>query len=396
MIKSSSWAGMAGILALMLLFSMQAPLAAADHPAGITLIMTKQAPYPVEPGDIVNVEVSLHNNGSSSERITIEVVPDSPFTLLPGQEQTKTYSKIDPFDSVTQTYRLKVDESAISDIYDLEFRYYSGLTAIAYVVKQMPVTVQGTPNIIIKDVRTSPASVEPGDEVEITVTLSNEGTGNALQTELSLIAEADAETGESLIVPVLAGGIYYLGDFAPGEEADAVFKLEVDIAAEYKTYISTLTVNYDDDNGVAQTASFTMGIPVKGEPIIEVLSAKIDNGAFKVDIENIGTGNAKALRIAFVQDGDIKDSSVANELKPTKHKTIRFQGFREGAATINISYLNEANEFFMNEIPVTVKRSASASETGGADYSSLVIVLMLVVVLESYYVWRIRKRLKKK
>ena len=397
MIKTdlSQMAGAAGIFAMLLLLIAQAPLVAADHPAGISLTLTKQTPYPVEPGDIVSVEVSLHNNGSTSERITIEIVPDSPFTLLPGEERVKTFSRIDPFDSATQTYKLKVDESAISESYDLEFRYYSGMSPVAYVVKQMPVTVQGTPKIVIGDVTTSPASVEPGDEVDISVMISNAGTGNAHQMEFSLVAEADAETGESLIVPVLSGGVAYLGDLMAGDETAVPFKLEVDIDAEYKTYMSTLTVNYEDDNGAAQTTSFTIGIPVKGKPIIEVLSAKIDNGAYKVDIENIGTGNAKALKIALVQDGEIKDSSVANELKPTKSKTIRFQGFREGTAAINISYLDEANEFFMNEIPVTITKTATAAEAGGADYSSLVIVLMLVIVLESYYLWRIRKRLKK-
>jgi len=384
---------LSGLLMFVLFLAVQASLAAAQGP-DISLVMTKQTPYPVEPGHVVSIEVSLQNNGSGSESITLEIAPKDPFTLLPGQDIIKTFSRIDAYDSVSQSYQLKVDGLAVSAIYEIELRYYRpGSTAA--IVKKVPVSVQGTPKIVMIGMKTTPESMEPGDEVEIEVVLKNEGTGKAYQTDVSLVSEPDPETEESVIVPVLSGGVFYLGKFAPGEEATAKFDLGIENDAESKNYMSTLTISYKDESGESQTTTFSVGIAVKGNPIIEVLSAKVDNSAFKVDIENIGTGNAKALKIAFVQDGEIKDSSVANELKPTKHKTIRFQGFRLGDATINISYLDEKNEFFSSEIPVTVKKSVYSEEGKGADYSSLVIVLMLVVILESYYVWRIRKRAKK-
>ncbi len=384
-----------GAVVLALALSLQLSVVAAQGPE-ISLLLNKQTPYPVDPGHVVSIEVSLNNNGSGSESITLEIVPGAPFELLPGQPVTKTFTRINAYDSVTQSYKLKVDESALSATYDLEFRYYREGTQ-AYVVKKLPITVQGTPKIVITDVQTSPPSIEPGDEAEITVTMSNEGTGSAYQTELSLEAEADAETGESVITPVLSGGVYYLGDFMAGDEATAKFKLDVGNDAVYKTYLSTLTIDYEDETGESQSTSFSMGIPVRGKPIIEVLSAKVDNSAFKVDIENIGTGNAKALKIALVQNGEVKDSAVANELKPTKHKTLRFHGFSYGSAAINISYLDESNEFFSTEIPVSIQQSSYAEEGSGGDGTSSQVasVLIVIVLLESYYVWRLRKRAKR-
>ncbi|MBN2331136.1 MAG: hypothetical protein JXC85_04955 [Candidatus Aenigmarchaeota archaeon] len=378
----------------MLLLSLHASLGAAQGPA-ISLVLTKQTPYPVEPGQVVSIEVSIQNNGSGSETMTLEIIPKEPFTLLAGQEKTKTFTRINAYDSVLQTYKLKVAESAISSTYEVEFRYFRAGTT-AYVVKKLPITVQGRPKIVISEVKTDPLSIEPGDEVEITVSMTNEGSGSAYQTELSLTPNLDPETEESVITPKLSGGVFYLGDFMPGEEATATFRLEVANSAEHKTYLSTLVMDYDDESGISQSTSFSMGIPIRGKPIIEVLSAKVDNSAFKVDIENIGTGNAKALKIAFVQNGEIKDSAIANELKPTKAKTLRFQGFSYGNAAINISYLDESNQFFSKEIPVTVKRSVYDEEgTGVGVDSSLVSVLVVIVVLESFYVWRIRKRAKR-
>lgn len=380
-------------MAVLVVLSISSASVAADIPV-LTVTLTKQTPYPVEPGKILNIEVSLHNNGTSTSAMVLEIVPEAPFTLLPGQDLKKTFSRIASFDSVSNTYRLKVDESAISDEYSLEFRYYrEGSTT--FFVKQVPISVQGTPKIAIESIVTDPEEIEPGNEVEISVDLLNVGTGNAYQTALSLVSEADETTGESAIVPILSGGVYYMGDFLSDEKKTAVFNVQIENDAETKTYLSTLSVAYNDENGAAQSTTFSVGLPIKGKPVIEVLSAKPDNGAFKVDIENIGTASAKALKISLVQDNDIKDSAVANELKPTKHKTIRFQGFRYGNAIINISYLDESNKYFVNEIPVSIKQSIIPEESSNQGLSPYAPLLILIIIVESYYVWRLRKRMKK-
>ena len=369
---------------------------AAAQTASTNLVLTKQSPYPVEPGQVVDIEVSLQNNGTGiQENIVLEIVPQPPFTLLPGEDITETFSKIDPYDSVSKSYKLKVDESAVSANYDLEFRYYQ-LGTTSRIIKDLSITVQGTPKVVVTDVRTEPETMKPGDEVEVHVYLKNEGTGEASQTELALVTEADADTEETMITPVLSGGIVYVGQLGVNEEKIAIFTLYIDNDAEYKSYLSTLTIDYKDESGTSNSVTYDLGLPVKGNPVIEVLSAKIDNSAYKVDIENIGTANAKALKIALIQDGEIKDSSVANELRPTKHKTIRFQGFRFGDALINISYLDEKNELFTYELPVTIARPLYAEESAGADFSSAALILLVLVIIEAYYIRRLRKRLKKR
>ncbi|MCK4714736.1 MAG: hypothetical protein KAT35_04120 [Candidatus Aenigmarchaeota archaeon] len=360
----------------------------------ISLMLNKQTPYPVEPGQILNLEIALQNNGSSSPGITLEIVPAAPFTLLPGEDSTKTFSSIGALDTVTETYKLKVDISAVSATYDLEFRYYSPGSS-TQISKNIPVTVQGTPKIIIEEIVTSNAVIEPGHEAEFDVKLKNAGTGEAIHLEMNLVAEADSETGESFIVPVLSGGAFYIDSMEPGEEKSGIFRLDISNEAEYKSYLSTLTINYKDETGADNAITKTIGIPVKGSPVIEILSAKVENGDFKVDIENIGTGSAKALKIEFIQDGEMKDSSVASELKPTRHKTLRFSGFRYGDAVIKISYLDESNEVFVNENIVTVKRSATSDDGRGTDYSGYAGILLVLVLGEGFYIWRLRKKLKK-
>ena len=60
-------------------------------------------------------------------------------------------------------------------------------------------------------------------------------------------------------------------------------------------------------------------------------------------------------------------------------------------AILNISYLDENNDFFSKEIGISVKPSGRSEEEGGG-VSPLAPVLVVVVVLETYYIWRLRKK----
>ena len=355
----------------------------------LEVVLTKQNPYPVEPDQVVDIEVSLQNTGyGTSENIILEIIPESPFTLLPGQEAEKAFSRIPANDQVTASYKLHVDKNAISDNYELEFKYYQIGVGVQVTSKVM-IQIQGKPKLILEKIETYPEEMEPGDSAAIIASVKNVGTGSASFTEAALISNT------TYILPILSGGLYYIGEIKPGETGEANFDMSIDNSAESKTYSGILTLTYKDDSGQSQTTSFSIGIPIRGEPIIEILSAKIDNSAFKIDLENIGTATAKALKIALVQDGEVKDSAVANELKPTKHKTLRFYGFRQGEAIINVSYLDESNEFFANEFPVSIKPSVYSEEQAGGGVSPLAPILIVVVVLESYYLWRLRRRMKK-
>lgn len=383
------------LLAVAAALLLQAAPACAQQSSDISIFLSHQTPYPAEPGDIVAVEITIQNNGSSSQGITLEINPKEPFTLLPGEERVKTFSTIGALSVVKQTYRLRVSETALSSDYDLQFLYRRP-GASADVIKNMVVSVSGEPKIVIDGVTSIPAKIEPGKEVELDVLLRNVGSGEASTMELSLATEADATTGERLIVPVLSGGSYYMGSLLPGEEKVARFLMDIDNDAEYKSYTATLSMTYKDEGGQTQTVTSDIGIPVKGSPIIEILSAKVDGTDYKVDIENIGSGTAKAMKIEFVQDGEVKDSAVASDLKPSKQKTLRFSGFRYGPAIVNISYLDEGNTFFSKENLLTVKMPYTTENDQPADLTGIVGILLIAAIAEGYYIRKLRRRLKKR
>jgi len=378
-----------GLIAVFSLFVLSQAAYAAGGPS-LNIVLSSQNPYPVEPGDIVTIEVEIQNTGlGEATDIILKIEPEDPFTLVTGEKEIKTFARIGAYDSIQTTYKLLVSESAVSNDYEIDFRYYKGTDPSITVQKSVPVRVQGSPKLILGSINTDPQEVEPGDTVRFEVEIKNVGTGGVHYME------ATFNSTSVYIVPVLAGGSYYMGELEPGSSISALFDISIGNDAEYGTYPATLTLDYRDDTNTPQTTMFKIGVPIRGQPVIEVLSAKIDNSDFKVDIENIGTGNAKALKISLVQGNEVKDSAIANELKPTRHKTLRFKGFSYGEAAINITYLDDANKEYVKSIPVSIQQSVYAEEQGGGGASpTITAILIVIVVLETFYVWRIRKRKK--
>lgn len=376
-----------GMILFSLVFTQFAYAAIAPS---LNIALSSQTPYPVEPGDIVTIEIELQNTGlSEATNIVLEIEPSDPFTLVSGEKETKTFTRIEASDSVKTTYKLYVSKSAVSNDYEVDFRFYSEDDTAVTVVQSVLVAVQGSPKLVLGSINAIPEDIEPGDTVRLEVDIRNVGTGGVHYLESTF------NSSSAYIVPVLAGGSYYMGELNPDSSNKALFDISIDNEAEYGTYSAILTLNYRDDTNTLQTTTFSVGIPIKGEPVIEVLSAKVDNSDLKVDIENIGTGNAKALKISLVQGGEVKDSAIANELKPTKHKTLRFKGFTYGEAAINITYLDESNHEYTNEIPISIKQSVYAEEQAEGGVSpTITAILIVIVVLETFYVWRIRKRKK--
>lgn len=353
----------------------------------LEVVLTSQSPYPVEPGEEVDIEVYLQNTGyAGASNVVLEITPEDPFTLMPGQSAEKSFNSVPAQDHVTASYKLHVDKEAISGNYGIKFKYRT--SGSDYDVQdEITVQVQGNTKLVLSGIETSPEKMEPGDTVTITAKIKNVGTGTASFMEAALISNT------SYILPVLSGGTYYMGKIMPGETKNAVFHMSIENSAEYMTYSGVLSLSYKDESGDTQSTTFSVGFPVRGEPLIEILSAKVDDSTYKVDIENIGTASAKALKVVLVQNGEIIDSSVSNEVKATKHKTFRFSGFTYGQAIINMTYLNENNEYFNRKEVVTIKKSAY-SDTDEGGVSPFLPILIVVVILESYYVWRLRRMLK--
>lgn len=365
-------------------------MAAAQSTSNLQIVLTKQTPYPVEPGSALDVEIEIQNNGyGDASNYAVEIVPESPFRLVTGQEATKTFTRISARDSVKATFKLLVYDTAQSNTYDLKFRLYPQLSPDVYFERTVGIVVQGNTNFVIDNVTTIPAVIEPGGRVELHVNMMNIGTGAAKQVQASFSAESTE------IVPVLSGGSVYVGDIEPDETKDVKLTIGIGSGLDYGIYPSTLTLTYKDENNAQQTQSFELGIPVTGTIIMDVISIEPDYTNSQVDIEvaNKGTADASSVEVKLVVGGETLGIDYLSQLKATKKTKFSFPLVMSGTGELVINYLGP--DLTPHELR---KEMVFGFEQEGSGTSSMSVLLWVgVIAVIGYFVWRkyFRKKRKK-
>ncbi len=368
------------VFVLALLALSIAPASAQINVAVLDVSLVSQNPYPAEPGSNVNIEVEISNTGNAqASNIVVEILDKSPFSLLQGQESRQTINSIGPQSSVKKTYDLFVDTGAISSTYDLEFRIYSESDPGTYSTKTVSLSVQGTPKMVIDSVETDPKDIEPGGAVSLDFRIKNIGSGTARQMQASLNATS------AYLVPILSGGLVYVGDMEPGDSKDAVMQLSIDSLAEYKTYTATLTLNYKDESNAQASDTFSIGIPVTGSIRLDIISVEPDysRGQLEIEVANKGTTDAKSLEATLRLGNQSIGIDYLSQLKATKKTTFSFPMVLKGNAELEINYVGPGlkQNRVVKEITLDFERH---STDGTASY----IIGFLILVVIIYLVWR--------
>jgi hypothetical protein len=361
----------------------------AQNTPVFNVILTKQTPYPVEPGKNVNVEVEVQNTGlGDANNLVVEIAPASPFTLLSGSDRIKTYTKISASSSVKVSYDLKVEDNAISNQYELEFTIYFANNPTNYLSKTaVLVNVQGQPDFIIDSTWTMPENIEPGGTFKLYAKIKNVGSGTASRTQVTL------NSTSGLLIPVLSRGTVYLGDIKPGSDAVAEIELSVDTTAEHKTYPSTLSLSYKDETGVASQKLFSIGIPVTGVINLEIVKteASFERNVIQIEIANKGTADANSLEAKLLIGGRSVGIDYVSQLKATKKTTLEFPLLLEGSGQLLLNFTSPG----LKQTQVTKELSLKfENPNGGSPINTLIIVVVVAVV--AYMLWRRFFRKKKK
>ncbi|MEM5798007.1 MAG: CARDB domain-containing protein [Candidatus Aenigmatarchaeota archaeon] len=318
----------------MLIFIAMFTVAKAEYfeASSLNIILTKQLPYPVQPGQNLSIEIEVQNNGfEAAENYSIEIIENLPFKVLPGEEKVKTFSKISPRSSVKASWKLIVDSKAVSGDYEIGFKVYRNDPKI-WVLYKVFVAVQGKPELVIQDVDMEGVA-EPGGQITMKINLSNVGTGDARQIRTNFISVPE-------ITPIFSVS-KYLDELKPGQSKIAEINLSVSPEAEYKTYLSNLTVFYVDESGQGWTNSFSIGIPIKGSVSLMIIDIKPNLERQKLDIEvaNKGTAEAKAITAELIIDGKVIGIDYTSSLKPNKKVTFSYPLILQGSGHLNLTYI---------------------------------------------------------
>ncbi len=371
-----------GILPCILACLMLPPMALGVlEGANLGIALAGQSPVPVEPGGNVELDVYIENNGLGvAEGVIIEIRPEHPFTLVLG-DMRREFAKIGSGSSVKSSYTLHVDDSVTTNTYEVEFYVYSNKTPMGTMKKGLPVSVRGSPKLILTDVRVSPDDIEPGSTVDINAKIKNVGTGGAGYMELSL------NSSSSYLVPVLSGGSVYIGKLGPGEEAESGFEINIDMSADHKTYITSITAYYMDGENAERQAVFDIGIPVKGVISLDVINmeANPERGRLRIEVANKGTSEAKSLEAKLIMGGETIGIDYLTSLKANKQTVFDFPLVYRGSGQLAISYIGPGIE--KGQVSRDIVLDFDEPRAGdGSQIAAAVIVIFVAVIC--YLVFR--------
>jgi hypothetical protein len=212
------------------------------------LTTLKTVPEGVIPGDDLNAQVILRNDGlSRADQITVTVNSSSP-SITQKTASTYHFGSLLKGEAATIDMVFSTDKKApigLNQVY-LTITYANTDGTTTTQTEVLGIHVIGKAKIGIASVSTDPVRIKKDDAVSLIIRLENTGTDNANSVKASID------------LPMTGGKDAYVGKIEPNNDAPAVFALQ---AKNPGTSTYNLTVQYEDDYGV-QTKNETLQMTV--------------------------------------------------------------------------------------------------------------------------------------
>ena len=209
------------LLYVLILFFVSVPALAAE--AGLIRIdMLGQDPDPVRAGDVVEVRFRIENWWEdTTQAITLEIVPDYPFSLYGsgsknlGRLEGRKFSS----DAVFADFKLRVDPAAVDGEHELLLNIYNGDAKKEY-KDQFFVDIENE-KISLKPYVASSDIIVGGTKGSITIDIANSGGYDVNSLELTLLPSENYKL-------LSTSNYIYIGDV----DADDVESEDFDIYVE--------------------------------------------------------------------------------------------------------------------------------------------------------------------
>ncbi len=332
-------------------------------------------PYPVEPGQNVELSIEITNNGNKEvENVVVEIEPVEPFTLL--ESGKKEINMLRVGNSRIIEYGLFIDTSAVSTMYEIPVRITieSQITRERYftVTKKIQVRVQGTPKFELLGMESG--TISPGDRAEIIIKLQNVGSGKAKRTSLTFTSTSD------YVKSVLSGGVAYLADVNPGEERGTIFTILASPDSEYGVYTGKINVTYEDESGNELTEDFDVGILISGKPKLQIHKVEADreDSDLTVEIVNIGNAEAKAITAKLMVNDKIFDVDYVTSIKIDRRSTLKFNLPNSMKGKLELSY----------EGPDNKEYSQTEDMAWVVPFTFPTWIIVIIVLVIAYFAWK--------
>jgi hypothetical protein len=391
-----------GTIGLLMILVLAAAVSGARQGPFVSAEVLKYEPSPVEPGNIMEVWVSVTNEGTTSENFEIEFVPEFPFELGPGEDEMKTLAALPQGENAIIKFLIYVDPKAPIADKDIKFNYkYSAVPN--WIQLKSPISIKTTGAILnIESYKTSPEVAKPGDVINVELFFRNSGFLDVRDIDVTLNIE---DSGFSTIG---SGNTMRIGFISAGGTASIKFSMIADTSAEIKVHSIPVALKFKDNRGSSYTQDTRFSLVMAAEP---ELSAVVDSttissegqpGTITLKVINKGIMDLKYLNMRLASTDQYDVLSASNEayignldsddfetvdfiIKP-KSKNVQLWAIVEFKDPYNKEY---EKQFYL---PLRV---FSPSELGkGGSVVPYLIGAVVVLVVIGYIYYRYKKRRK--
>ena len=384
----------------------------------LMISVTMQDPDPVEPGKEVEASFKIENNGTTAERVIFEVLPEYPFSLVPGESTSRTIGTVgtsqDGKQSVIVRYRLKVAQDVADGSHEIKVKYksegYDSWTILDY----LSIKVRSHDAIISVDKFISePDVIAPGAKAKLTMVMKNYATSlrKDIRVSLDLGKSGDESTPFSPVGSTNEKVITYM---EPQSSRTMEFDLLVDPDAVSKSYKVPLSIRYSDSTGRNFSKSNILTLVVGAEPDVSVgidtttiysddtmgeLTVKIVNKGLP-DMKFVNVKLAKSDRYRIISPSEVYIGNIDSDDYETADFKLHIGKTSEKSVTLplTLEYKDANNKDYKNvvNIELPLYSSSEAKKFGlvkeNGNFFWIVIIVLAVAGFFGYRFWKKRKK----
>ena len=360
--------------------------------AQLEIVLDQLSPQPIEPGQDLTLSVRLENENSDMENVRIEIVPDSPITIKNEDRRIIYEGNIIKYGAVIETYLLHVDPLAASGTYEIEFRSRWSINDMASETnKTFKVLVRGAPQLMISNLTVNPERISPKEKFDLTLRVSNEGTGMAREVQVS----ADMS---GLPFVSLDADTKIIKRLDPGKNIQLNYTIQVKDKTDISSYSIPIKMDYKDENGKNISSKSLAGVRVLGKAELAISDIKIepqnpvigDLVTVNMRIENSGTGEAKSVKIKLDAPFEGTKSAFLGKIKPDDDAPgiFTFYVTKDGNIPLSasIEYEDDLGTRTVNE-----SLDLHVYEQNGNSMMAPIVVAVPVIGSIAYYLSRRKK-----
>ncbi len=388
---------------------------------GISIDLLNQDPDPVNPGDVLEVRISIENTGYDDiENCYLKIEPDYPFRALSGEgliQNIGTLGKRSEDDRrKVIKFKIGVENDVNEGKYPLKVYLYStGSKNKVSLNRELTIDIDSESNAEIEYINVE--KLIPGEKTRLIFGIKNVGNSPLKNSMFSWESTGD------VILPVGSSNVKHINLIDVGETANVSFEVLTNVNTKPGLYKLDMVLTYDDieelqtiteagtvENQKRKTIKSKAGIYIGGTTDFDIaFMERSPTGAYTFSVSNIGNNGANSVKISvpLQENWTVTDGSNSVILGNLQKGDYTVADFNIKPGTIGqdlpikfeISYTSsdgmrqvEENVLSLYASPSTLPVGSKLPEESSGSSFSYKLVLLILLGAVGFFVYKMHQK----